>query len=149
MTTASTGAKQVPAVKGWFSWPPSKEPYLIGGRCKVCGDYFFPRVEACGNPQCMSSEIEEVPLSRKGKLYTYSINYFKPPTPYVSPDPFVPYATAVMALDKEKMMVQGQIVTGFDFSKLKVGIAMEVVLETLYKDAQGNDVLVWKFRPLL
>lgn len=146
--TTENASKQVPAVKGWFTWPPSAEPHLIGSRCKSCGDYFFPGVEACGNPRCMSKDIEEVLLSRKGKLYTYSINYFKPPPPYVSPDPFVPYATAVMCLEKEKMMVQAQIVSGYDFKKLKIGMEMEVALEKLYKDSQGNDVIVWKFRPL-
>ncbi len=53
----------------------------------------------------MSSDLEEVPLSRRGKLYVYTINYYQPPPPYMSPDPFVPYATAVMDLEKEKMKV--------------------------------------------
>lgn len=148
MNIESTISKQIPAIEGWFAWPPSKEPYLIGSRCKSCGDYFFPKGSTCHNPNCMSTELEEVPLSRRGKLYTYTINYFQPPLPYVSPDPFVPYATAVMELEKEKMKVQGQIVSGYDFEKLKIGMEMEVVVEPLYKDSQGNDVIVWKFRPL-
>ena len=93
-------AQQRPAIEGWFTWPPSKEPSLIGSRCKSCGDYFFPKRKTCCNPKCMSSDLEEVPLSRRGKLWGYTINYYQPPPPYVSPDPFVPYATAAMELEK-------------------------------------------------
>lgn len=147
MNPDSTVAKQVPAIEGWFTMPPA-EPHLIGSRCKSCGDYFFPKTKACGNPNCMSSDVEEVLFSRKGKLYTYTINYYQPPPPYVSPEPFVPYATAVMELEKEKMKIGGQIVSGCDFKKLKIGIELEVVLELLYKDEPGNEVMVWKFKPL-
>ena len=141
-------AEQIPALQGWFTWPPSEKPHLIGSRCKSCGDYFFPKRMACGNPKCMSSDLEEVLLSRKGKLYTYTINYFQPPPPYVPLDPFVPYATAVIHLEKEKMKVEGQVVSGYDLEKLKIGMEMEVVLELLHKDEQGREVMVWKFKPL-
>jgi len=95
----------------------------------------------------MSSDIAEVQLSRKGKLYTFAINYFKPPPPYVSPDPFVPFATAIVELAKEKMKVQGMVTSGCDLDKLKIGMEMETILETLYSDPQGNEVMVWKFKP--
>ena len=140
--------KRIPAIEGWFSWPPSSEPYLIGSRCRSCGDYFFPKAHACANPRCLQTDLEDVPLSRRGRLYTYAINYFKPPPPYVSPEPFVPYASAVVELEEEKMKVMGQIVSGYDCSKLKVGMEVELLLETLYQDAQGNDVVAWKFGPI-
>lgn len=139
---------KIPAVEGWFTWPPSEQPHLIGSRCKRCGDYFFPKVRFCGNPKCRGSELEEALLSRKGRLYTYTINYFPAPPPYVPPDPFVPYAIAVMELERERMKIQGQIVSGYELDKLKIGMETEVVLETLYKDSTGNDVVVWKFRPV-
>lgn len=145
-----TGIKgnQVPAIEGWFTWPPSDKPHLLGSRCKTCGDYFFPKARVCANPACMSLDLEEVKLSRRGKLYTYAINYYPAPPPYVPPDPFVPYATTVMALEKERMMVQGQIVSGYDLTKLKIGMVMEIVLERLYTDSSGDEVIAWKFLPL-
>ncbi len=139
--------EQVPCLEGWFTWPPVKEPHLLGSKCKRCGDYFFPQVSACGNPNCMSIDLEQVPLSRRGKLYSYTVNYFPAPAPYVPPDPFVPYAIGVMSLEKEKMKVLGQIVSNCDFKKLKIGMDIELVLETLYRDKEGRDVLVWKFKP--
>ena len=140
--------KQVPAIAGWFSWPVTDKPYLIGSRCDNCGSYFFPKVKLCGNPKCQSTDLKDTPLSRNGKLFTYTINYFKPPSPYIAPDPFVPYAVAVMDFEKEKMKIMGQIVTGYDLSKLRVGMDLEVVLDVLYRDEEERDVMVWKFKPV-
>jgi uncharacterized OB-fold protein len=148
MTEQKNLAGQVPVIDGWFTWPPDPEPHLIGTRCTSCGDYFFPTVDACRNPRCMSSKVEEVKLSRRGRLYTYSINQFPAPPPYIPPDPFVPYATGVIELDKEQMKVHGQISQTADFESLNIGMEMEVVLETLYTDEEGNDVASWRFKPL-
>jgi uncharacterized OB-fold protein len=148
MIEQSSPDKQVPVIDGWFTWPPAPEPHLIGTRCTSCGDYFFPTVDACRNPRCMSTDLEEVKLSRKGKLYTYSINHFQAPPPYVPPDPFVPYATGVIELEKEQMKVHGQISQNTDFESLRIGMEMEVVLETLYTDEQGNNVTSWRFKPV-
>jgi len=147
MESTNTTRPQLPAVDGWFTWPPSEAPHLIGSRCASCGDYFFPKVRVCANPRCMSSDVEEVELSRQGTLYAYTINHYPAPPPFVPEDPFRPYATAVMALEKEKMLVQGLIVSDCDPGSLRVGMALEVVLERLSTDPDGNEVVVWKFRP--
>lgn len=147
MSKNSAGVRQIPAVEGWFTWP-SKEPHLIGSRCKSCGDYFFPKRDICRNPNCMGTDLEEVLLSRRGKLWTYAVNYFPPPPPYKAPDPFVPYGTAVVELEKERMKVQGQVSADCDLEALKIGMEMELVVEPLYKDDEGNEVMVWKFRPV-
>ena len=148
MSESQAVTEQIPAIEGWFTWPPSREPHLIGSQCKLCGDYFFPSVAACRNPKCMSTEVQEVQLARTGKLYTYTINYFQPPPPYASPDPFVPYATVSVELEKEKMKVQGQVVSDYDVNKLKIGMEMELVLEPLYKDSEGHEVMGWRFKPV-
>lgn len=143
-----TARKQVPALEGWFTFP-SDKPHLIGTRCKSCGDYFFPPSVICRNPNCTNrNDLEKVELSRTGKLWSFTVNYFKPPMPYRSPDPFVPYAIAVVELAKEKMKVQGQVASGCNLENLKVGMEMELILEKLYQDEQGNDVMVWKFKPI-
>lgn len=148
MTVQGAPASQVPAIEGWFTWPPSGEPALLGSRCRSCGDYFFPRVTVCRNPRCMSAEVNTVPLSRRGKLWTYTINYYQPPPPYVAPKPFVPYATAVLELENEKMKVQGMVSSSVNLDALKIGMEMEVVLEELCRDGEGRQVMVWKFMPV-
>ena len=79
--------ERVPAVEGWFTI--GDDPALLGSRCTVCGTYFFPREASfCRNPACRGREFEEVELSRRGRVWSFTDNRYQPPAPYVSPDPF-------------------------------------------------------------
>ena len=69
-----------------------------------------------------------------------------PPAPYVSPDPFEPYAVVAVELDAEKMVVLGQLADGFDAADLSLGQEMELVLGTLYEDDE-HEYVMWKWRP--
>lgn len=136
-----------PAVEGWFTLD-AAAPSLIGTRCKACGTYFFPKETFfCRNPACASSELVEVELSRRGRLWSYTNNCYAPPPPYVSGDPFVPYAVAAVELEPERMVVLGQVAAGVDVAALEVGMPMELELGTLFEDAQGAK-LIWKWRPV-
>ncbi len=138
---------QVPAIEGWFTTD-AQQPHLLGSRCKQCKSYFFPKETLfCRNPACSSNEFEEVPLSRTGKIWSFTTNHYAPPAPYVSPDPFVPYTIAAVELDEEKMVVLGQLAGDVDPQSLKVGMNVELVLDTLYED-DASAYLVWKWKPL-
>ncbi len=137
---------KVPAVQGWFSMD-AREPFLLGSRCRKCRSYFFPKESFfCRTPACDGTEFEEVPLSRTGKVWSFTTNYYQPPAPYVSADPFVPSTIAAVELAQERMVVLGQVAAGVDPSTLKVGMQMELVLETLFEDQQ-SEYVVWKWRP--
>jgi len=138
---------QTAAIEGWYTLDTDK-PALIGSQCSKCGTYFFPKQsQYCKNPDCDSSEFKEVELSRTGKIWSYTNACYQPPEPFVAPDPFVPYAIAAVELEKEKMTVLGQVVDGVDVNQLKVGMDVELVLETLYEDDEGQKV-VWKWKPV-
>lgn len=58
-------------------------PYLKGYRCKKCGQLDF-KVTLCTG--CWGEEFEVVPLSRRGKIYSFSDIYIGQPglpTPYI------------------------------------------------------------------
>jgi len=138
---------RVPAIDGWFRMD-EKAPCLLGTRCTSCGSIFFPKESAfCRNPACDGGEFETVELSRRGRLWSFTDNRYKPPAPYVSADPFEPYAIAAVELDAERMVVLGQVVRGVGTDRLRAGMEMELVLETLYSD-EANDYVVWKWRPV-
>ncbi len=138
---------QVPAIEGWFTTD-TGQPHLLGSRCKRCKSYFFPKEALfCRNPGCAGTEFEEVPLSRTGKIWSFTTNHYAPPAPYVSPDPFVPYTVAAVELAEEKMVVLGQLAPGVDPKSLKVGMNVELVLDTLYAD-EASEYLVWKWKPV-
>ena len=87
-----------------------------------------------------------MPLSRRGKVWSFTDNRYQPPPPYMSPDPFEPYAIAAVELAEEKMVVLGQLAGGASVDALRVGQDVELVLETLYED-DDNAYLVWKWQP--
>ncbi len=140
-------AKQdLPAVEGWYTLDP-KQPHLLGARCLSCGSYYFPKhISYCRNPDCEGEAFEELPLSRHGTIWSYTDAAYPPPSPYVCPEPFEPFAIAAVTLEKEQMIVLGQMVRGITPAQLKVGQKVELVLESLYEDEHSRK-LVWKWKP--
>ncbi len=137
---------RVPAIEGWFTL--DDPPQLLGMRDAESGTYFFPKDVAVSRaPGYDHVDLEEVALSRTGKLWSYTTNHYKPPDPYVSPDPFEPYTVAAVELTLERMVVMGQLAPGVDPGTLEVGMDMELVLGTLYEDDE-NEYVVWKWQPV-
>ena len=135
-----------PAVEGWFTMDEA-EPRLIGMRGKETGSVFFPPTGAISSdPAAPFEEREAVELSRRGRVWSWTTGNYAPPAPYVSPDPFEPYAVVAVELDVEKMVVLGQLADGFHPSALSLGQEMELVLGTLYEDEE-HEYMTWKWRP--
>ena len=139
-------ATQVPAVEGWFTLDES--PALLGGRCSGCGTYVFPNNRKfCPNPRCTSEAFDSVELSRRGRIWSYTDARYQPPPPYVPvADPHEPFAIAAVELEAERLVVMGQVVRGVGVDDLRVGMPVQLVLETLYVE-DDNEVIVWKWRP--
>lgn len=133
-----------PVIAGWFTT--GAEPALIGRRCPQCGTYQFPPTgEWCPNPACTSVEMQDVELSRRGRVWSYTDAQYKPPAPFVPlSDPFEPFAIAAVELEKERIVILGQVASGYGVGDLQVGSEVELVVEAL--DPSG--ALVWKWRPV-
>lgn len=136
----SKAKKQVPVEEGLFTWS-SGEPRLIGSRCKTCGTHSFPKSYSCPNPECDAKDVEEVLLSRRGKLASYTIQHYAPPL--FRMEPFKPFAIGLVELP-EGINVLGVLTTT---EKLKTGMGLEMVVEGLYTEGD-SEVVTWKFRPL-
>ena len=80
---------RVPAVEGWFTTPEPggpDVPHLIGAKCAKCATFVFPpRGDDCPNPACDSTELVATPLSRKGRVWSYTENRYAPPPPFKAP----------------------------------------------------------------
>lgn len=123
-------------------------PRLVGSQCRSCKTYFFPKETSfCRNPGCVSSELDEVPLSQRGRLWSFTNNCYPPPEPYIATEPFEPYAIAAVELEKEKMVILGQVVPEVKIDDLEAGMEMELVAGTLYEDDE-NEYMIWKWRPV-
>ena len=138
---------QTPAIEGWFTT--GSEPALIGSRCTSCGCVFFPRTEGfCRNPACEGEAFDDVELSRRGRIWSYTDAQYQPPPPYIPvSDPFEPFALAAVELP-EGMVVLGQVAAGYGVGDLHVGQEAELVVEALYTDDDGERT-IWRWKPVV
>ncbi len=129
----------------FFSTPlyPPEKVNLMGSKCRDCGEVFLGKVVACQN--CQGENLENVTLSRSGKLYSYTIARYKPPGNYKGPEPFEPFAVGLVELPEGVRILSP--ITGCGFEQLKIGMKLNLVVEELYVNEQGSHVLSYKFRP--
>lgn len=139
---------RTPVVTGWFTGD-GDDFTLLGTRCSVCASVFFPREDAhCRNPGCAGGELAEIPLSRRGRVWSYTDSRYRPPSPYVT-DPELPWEPCTLIaveLAAERIVVLGQAVPGVTVADLTVGAEVEVVPGVLHED--GETVFTtWRWRP--
>ncbi len=137
----------VPAIDGWFEIGDGGRPHLVGSRCERCPTVVFPRSAGrCPNPRC-SGALADTALSSTGTIWSYTDAQYKPPPPYIAAsEPFEPFAVAAVELADEKLVVLGQVASGFGVDDLRVGDPVELVVEPLYQ-IDGVDHLIWRWRP--
>lgn len=142
-----TNKTYVPAVEGLFTMN-TDEPRLLGTQCQACGTYFFPaEATFCRNPGCDEADLQQVELSRIGKVWSYTSANYKPPPPFVAKDPFEPFAIAAVELEKEGITILGQVADGIGVVALKTGMTMELVLRELYRDDE-HIYMTWNWKPV-
>ncbi len=101
-------------------WTDEALPRLIGGRRHSDGKIVFPI--PLGDA---AKAYEPVPLSRNGKLWSWTIQGFQPKAPYAGPQPFRPFGVGYVELPGEVIVETRLTAT----SGLKIGMNMELVIE--------------------
>jgi hypothetical protein len=142
---SSNEKKQIPIKDGLFTTPlsPLAQVRLMGSKCENCSEVSLGKRQACGN--CGGANLEEAPLSRKGKLWTYTVIRHRPPGDYKGPDPFVPFGLGLVELP-EGIRVLSPIQC--ELGKIKVGMELEMEVFPLYTDENQNEVMAFRFRPV-
>lgn len=117
---------------------------LIGNKCGSCGKIFFPPKEAC--PRCRRKSLgkmEEIQLSGKGEIVTYTIIH-------VGPEAFehqTPYPIAIIKLD-EGPHITAQIVD-CDIDKVKIGKRVQSTFRKIQEDGKVGAIYYgYKFKLL-
>ena len=113
---------------------------LLANKCKACGQVFFPKVSPCFT--CFNDDMEELTLSRRGELYSYTIGrmaslHFQPP-----------YALGYVVMPEGVRIFSPLEVAEDEFEKLRVGMEMEVIIGKLWEE-EGNEVIGYKFKPVI
>ena len=139
-------ATALPAIEGWFTT--GDDPRLLGSRCTTCGTVSFPKATGlCRNPGCRGRELVDHELARTGTIWSYTDAQYQPPPPYLSAtDPFEPFALAAVELAEDRIVVLGQVASGFGVEDLRVGAPVELVVEPQH-EVDGVPQLIYRWRP--
>lgn len=132
----------IPFKEGLFTWPlaPGEQAFLLGNKCKSCGKIYFPKAALC--PECLKENgLEELKLTTRGKLYTYTI--VRVPSPGFK----VPYAFGYVDLP-EGVRVCSQISAAEPLEgNLQLGMDMELFIGQVRQDA-NQPIIGYLFRPV-
>ena len=130
----------VPLREGIFRIPtgPGEKPALIACRCPRCGEHFFPKRAIC--LACGQVGLEEAYLTGPGKIWTFTIARMTPPGSLIE----APYVVAQVELP-ERVIVTS-VLSECDVDSVRVDMPVELVLEKVKEDDEGNDVVAFKFR---
>ena len=128
--------EKVPVIEGLFAESP--EGYtLLAYKCTSCEQVHFPRAERCLS--CLCDDLEKVPLSGRGKLFSYTV--VQMPASHFQP----PYAVGYVDL------AEGiRIFTPLDIVENKpfqVGMEMEINTGPLWQE-DDKDVVGYRFSPV-
>lgn len=137
------GKKQILIRESYFhqATSPSDKSYLIGSKCNLCGYVSFPKRLVC--PACLKENtMEEIKLSRMGKIYSYSVLHVSLPgfpAPYIIARTELPEGPRVTSLITGCEPVEGA---------LEIGTKVELVIGKITEDKEGNDVISYMFHPV-
>ena len=133
---------RVPIEAGYFRIPddPGAPPVLLGSRCPNCGEVFFPRRMVCA--KCLHEGTDDVILSTTGTLYTWTwvhLPLFAKTDATVSS-----YGVGQVDLPEGPRI---QAILQGEPSDFSIGMSLTLDVETLRQDKEGNDVVIYRFRP--
>jgi uncharacterized OB-fold protein len=110
-------------------WQAAREGTLLYGSCRVCGNrHYYPRL-AC--PFCLSDEVDWLPCSGMGEIYSYSV--VRRATP--------PYVTAWVRLQEGITLFTN--IVDCDADALTIGTSVKLVFAL---STDGHQIPV--FRPI-
>ena len=140
----SDSKKGIPIEEGLWITPssPGEKPQLIGSRCLSCGELYFPRKKKGLCIHCQQRGLEDVKLSGRGKIVSFTVvekapagGFYKGTVPYAYGDVHLLEGVALRSLFTGNM------------DELKVGMDVEMVIEKLCDDDEGNEIITYKFAP--
>jgi uncharacterized protein len=120
-------------------------PALLGSECRRCATVTFPPQRAC--PRCTSTDVASRPLARRGTLWTWTVQRFRPKSPPYAggedADEFEPYGVGYVELPGEAR-IEARL-TESDPARLRIGMEMEL---TLIPAPGREDEVTFAFRPV-
>jgi uncharacterized OB-fold protein len=113
---------------------------LLGFRCRDCGVYIFGPAVFC--QACTSGNMQSIEFGSSGVLYSYTVVRV-PPAGWPGP---VPYILGEIELP-EGPHVLSEVIDCPE-SEVKIGMSVELALQSIKTDDSEESMVVYKWRPL-
>jgi uncharacterized OB-fold protein len=108
-------------------WQGLADGRLLGARCRACGEIAdFPR-GFC--PSCWSDDVEDVELSGRATVYSYSVVHVNPVPPFAD---LVPYVAALVDLEEGPRLATRLV--DIDPESVSIGMAVTARFEAVDED---------------
>jgi uncharacterized OB-fold protein len=117
-----------------------EKPYLIGCKCRRCGYTCFPTKQVC--VKCLKDDcMEKAKFGPNAVLESFAVINVAPPgftAPYIQ--------GYVKLQDGPKVF---SLISGCEpkDDAIELGQRMELVIEKIREDENGNNLIGWKFKP--
>ena len=121
-------------------------PYLVGSKCQHCGRVYFPKRTICYDCKKLDP-MPDVLLSRKGELKQGIVVGSAPvgfTAPYVVGYVMLPEGVKLFT----QLVKEGVSNEDMTDDELTPGRDVEVLVEKIREDDDGNDVIGFKFKLL-
>lgn len=110
---------------------------LLAARDRTTGRIVFPHRDGDG--------LETIALGRRGTLWSYTVQRFRPKTPpYAGPEAFEPWALGYVELPGE-IIIEARL-TDIPFNAIRIGMALELT-EVPLDPAVAGSLRLPAFRP--
>lgn len=143
MTNASAASTTTlkPLRPGMFVLPDRLDApaRLLGGRCRACGEMFFPKRAYCAG--CTSGDQEDIEFGDAGVIETFTVVHQQLPGSAMVP----PYAIVRVKLD-DGPNVQ-TVAANCDPATIRIGDRVELIVHKVMDDAAGNTIVSFMAQP--
>jgi uncharacterized OB-fold protein len=138
--------KELPFATGFLTEPlsPRENVRLLGTKCHDCSAVLLGSKETC--EACGSLNVEVIPLSREGKIWSYTIMRYPPPWVFTIPNPHQPPLPVAWVILPEGVQIISHIEGAPE--DLHIDLPVELVIEKGWENEEGHDILMYRFRPL-
>jgi uncharacterized protein len=117
-----------------FFWRSGADGKLRFLRCRACGYYIHPPSPVC--PACFQRDVAPEPVSGRGALYSYTVNYQR-----WSPDLEVPYVLGLVSLPEQGGLRMASKVVNCRIDEVRFEMPVRVVF------ARHDDLYLPYFEP--
>jgi uncharacterized OB-fold protein len=124
-----------PAPESEPYWNAAKQHRLELPRCNACKKFWFPPSQSC--PHCLSADFSFVPVSGKGKVFSF-VTFHRVYHPAFEQE--VPYVVALVELEEGPRLLSN--IVGVTPDKVACEMAVKVVFDDV-----ADGVSVPKFTP--